>query len=77
MKLKRIIVNYDAEKLKAIEIFSPKDFNSIEKQLTEYLEKLYQKVVPQPTRTYIEEIAKMENKPPTQNIKKESAKPEA
>lgn len=76
MKLKRIIVNYDAEKLKAIEIFSPKDDNEIEKQLTDYLEKLYQKVVPQPARTYIEEIAKPEKKPPAQSIKKESTKPE-
>ena len=76
MKLKRIIVNYDAEKLKAIEIFSPKDVHLIEKQLTDYLEKLYQKVVPQPTRTYIEEIAKIENKTPAQNVKKESRKPE-
>lgn len=75
MKLKRIIVNYDAEKLTAIEIFSPKDGQSLEKQLIEYLEKLYQKVVPQPTRTYIEEIAKMENKTPAPSTKKESAKP--
>lgn len=76
MKLKRIIVNYDAEKLKAIEIFSPKDLHSIEKQLTDYLEKLYQKVVPQPTRTYIDEIAKMERKPSVQSVKENNVKSE-
>ncbi|MBC8597612.1 hypothetical protein H8706_12210 [Oscillospiraceae bacterium NSJ-50] len=36
----------------------PKDSPSLEEQLTEQIEKIYQKVVPQPARLYIEEVMK-------------------
>lgn len=58
MKTEKIVLNFDGQKLQAIKIFSPKDGLSIEEQLIDHLEKLYQKIVPQPTRLYIEEMQK-------------------
>ena len=62
MKSEKIIVSFDAEKLKAVRFFLPKDSQSVEEQLTEQIEKIYQKVVPQPTRLYIEEMIKDSSK---------------
>lgn len=58
LKSEKIIVSFDAEKLKAIRFFLPKDSPSLEEQLTEQIDKIYQKAVPQPTRMYIEEMIK-------------------
>ena len=58
LKSEKIIVSFDAEKLKAVRFFLPKDSPSLEEQLTEQIEKIYQKVVPQPVRLYIEEVMK-------------------
>ncbi|MDO4563342.1 MAG: DUF6103 family protein [Clostridia bacterium] len=70
MGLEKIVLTYDAQKLQAIKIFMPKDGQSIEEQLTEQLEKLYQKLVPPPARTYIEEITKSQNKTQSRSTKK-------
>lgn len=67
MKTERIVLNFDAQKLQAIKIFSPKDGQTIEEQLMDQLEKLYQKIVPQPARMYIEET----QKPTPANTKKQ------
>ena len=58
MKTEKIVLNFDAQKLQAIRIFSPKDGLSIEEQLMDQFEKLYQKIVPPPARTYIEKTQK-------------------
>lgn len=58
LKSEKIIVSFDAEKLKAIRFFLPKDSPSLEEQLTEQIDKIYQKAVPQPARLYIEEVMK-------------------
>ena len=58
LKIEKIIIGFDAEKLKAVKFFMPKDRPSLEEQLTEQIEKIYQKVVPQPARLYIEEVMK-------------------
>ena len=54
MKLEKLSVSFDSEKLRAIRIFIPDDSISIEEQLEEQLEKLYQKIVPPPARLLIE-----------------------
>ena len=58
MKMEKLTVNFSAEKLQAMKILSPQIYESIEKVLSEQLEKLYIKAVPLSTRKYIE--AKME-----------------
>lgn len=58
LKIEKISIGFDAEKLKAVKFFMPKDSPSLEEQLTEQIEKIYQKVVSQPARLYIEEVMK-------------------
>ncbi len=58
LKIEKISIGFDTEKLKAVKFFMPKDGPSLEEQLTEQIEKIYQKVVPQPARLYIEEVMK-------------------
>lgn len=48
----------NAEKLKAVSFLCRKTARLLEEQLTEQIEKIYQKVVPQPARLYIEEVMK-------------------
>ena len=66
----RIIINFDSEKLSAIQQFSEKDAQSVETQILEHIEKIYQKIVPAPVRQYIE------NKPKSKpNPRKKPTKP--
>lgn len=58
MKTEKITVSFDAEKLQAIKIFAPDMYANLENQLTSYLEKIYQKTVPQIARIYIDETKK-------------------
>lgn len=58
MKIERLIINYDSEKLRAIRLFATDGFISVETQLEEQLEKIYQKVVPGPARMLIEDNTK-------------------
>ena len=62
LKIEKISIGFDAEKLKAVKFFMPKDSPSLEEQLTEQIEKIYQKVVPQPARLYIEEMIRDSSK---------------
>lgn len=62
LKIEKISISFDAEKLKAVKFFMPKDSPSLEEQLTEQIDRIYQKVVPQPARLYIEEIIKESTK---------------
>lgn len=68
-KSERITVSFDSEKMQAIKIFAPDVYENIEEQMTEYLEKIYQKAVPQNARTYIDEIVKTEKKSATKKNK--------
>ena len=45
MKLTKISINFDSEKLSAIRTFNPPDASGIEEQLQEQFEKLYIKIV--------------------------------
>ena len=58
LKIEKISIGFDTEKLKAVKFFMPKDSPSLEEQLTEQVDRIYQKVVPQPARLYIEEVMK-------------------
>ena len=61
MKMEKLTVNFSAEKLQAMKILSPQIYESIEKVLSEQLEKLYIKAVPLSTRKYIEAKLDEEN----------------
>lgn len=65
----KMIVNFDSEKLSAIEQFSPKDAESIGRELEATLDKIYKKSVPAPVREYIENKGKNSrmNPKPKQN----------
>lgn len=54
MKLTKIPITFESEKISAIRMFNPDDSPNIEELLAEQLEKLYIKIVPPPVRKYIE-----------------------
>jgi len=61
MKLTKISINFDSEKLSAIRTFNPPDASGIEEQLQEQFEKLYIKIVPATVRQFIEsKVAEVE-----------------
>lgn len=55
MGLTKITVEFDADKYKALQKFAGKKDLDIEKELTDTLDKFYQKIVPAPVREFIEE----------------------
>jgi hypothetical protein len=59
--MEKITVNFSCDKLQALRILSPDTYDSIEKMLQDYLEKIYMKTVPQSTRLYIEGVIKEES----------------
>ena len=62
MKAEKITIVFQSEKLNAIKIFAPEVYQHLEEQLTEQLEKLYQKTVPQTARIYVDELCKLNRK---------------
>lgn len=54
MKAEKITVTYSTDRLQAIRVFSADNPINIEKELTEYLDKLYKRIVPQAAKLLIE-----------------------
>jgi hypothetical protein len=54
MPKKTITVEFDADKLKALRYYAAKKSVDVEAELVEALQKSYEKLVPAPTREYIE-----------------------
>jgi len=59
MKQDTVTVSFDAAKLKAIKLYMSRKGVSLEQELAEQLNKLYEKYVPVNVREYIEEAEKM------------------
>ena len=61
MKQETISISMDAEKLRATKKYMEKKELSIEKELADALQKLYEKHVPATVRDYIDETAAADN----------------
>lgn len=62
MKKATITVSFEQEKLKALQFYAGKKEASLQGELDDFLQKLYEKYVPAQTREYIESMA--EDEPP-------------
>lgn len=60
MKVEKLTVNFSSEKLRGIKVHAPDVYKNLEQYLTESLEKMYVKSVPQSTRKYIDAIIESE-----------------
>ncbi len=61
MKQDTVTVSFDAAKLKAIKLYMDRKGVSLEQELAEQLNKLYEKYVPVNVRDYIEESEKCDS----------------
>lgn len=57
MRKVTVSVQVDAEKLRAIQFYAGRKQSSMEAELEDCVNKIYEKYVPGPTREYIESIA--------------------
>ena len=57
MKKATISIQLEQEKLRAIQFYAGKKESTLESELEEFTEKLYEKYVPTQTREYIESLA--------------------
>lgn len=62
MKKTTISVSFEAEKLNALIYHMEKKDSDLQNELNDTIQKLYEKHVPQPTREYIEDKLRRENK---------------
>lgn len=63
MKKATVSVQFDQERLKALQFYTGKQGSTLDKELDAFLEKLYKKNVPAQTREYIESMADQEEAP--------------
>lgn len=54
MKNSKIVLEYDDEKLDALNIFIKEKGTTVDEELMDALEKLYEKIVPQNVKVYID-----------------------
>lgn len=63
MKKTTVSIQIEQEKLRALQFYAGKKESSLEAELEEFAEKLYEKYVPVQTREYIESLAEAAPKP--------------
>lgn len=63
MKKTTVSIQIEQEKLRAIQFYAGKKDSSLETELKEFTEKLYEKYVPAQTREYIESLPEREERP--------------
>ena len=63
MKKATISIQIEQEKLRALRFYAGKKESSLEGELEEFIEKLYEKYVPAQTREYIESLGSEEVRP--------------
>ena len=56
MKKASITITFEQEKLKALHFYAGKKEADLQGELDEFLQKLYEKYVPAPTREYLESL---------------------
>ena len=66
MKKATIIVQFEQEKLRALEFYISRKDSTLEAELDDFMGKLYEKYVPTQTREYIESMADRDERPPRQ-----------
>lgn len=62
MKKAAVTISFEQERLKAIQFYAAKKESSLEAELDDFMQKLYEKYVPAQTREYIESMAELEEK---------------
>lgn len=60
MKKANITISFEQDKLKALQFYAGKKDASLNAELDDFLQKLYEKYVPAQTREYIESMAEAE-----------------
>ncbi|WP_053956318.1 DUF6103 family protein [Inediibacterium massiliense] len=63
MKKATLTLTFEKEKLNALEFYMEKKDAELQNELSDIVQKLYEKYVPQPTREYIEDRIAKETKP--------------
>ena len=66
MKKATITVQFEQEKLRALEFYISRKDSTLEAELDDFMGKLYEKYVPTQTREYIESMADRDERPPRQ-----------
>ena len=66
MKKATIIVQFEQEKLRALEFYISRKDSTLEAELDDFMGKLYENYVPTQTREYIESMADRDERPPRQ-----------
>lgn len=66
MKKATITVQFEQEKLRALEFYISKKDSTLEAELDDFMSKLYEKHVPTQTREYIESMEGRDERPPRQ-----------
>ncbi len=73
MKKTKITIEFDQEKLKALQIYYAEKGNTVEKELEESLQKSYVKNVPAVLRSYIEQSITVNDSFPAKSKKKDKS----
>ncbi len=73
MKKATLTITFEKEKLDALTYYMEKKDVKLQAELSDTIQKLYEKYVPQPTREYIEDKLQCENMP-SKSKKMETAK---
>lgn len=63
MKKAAVTVQFEQEKLKALQFYTGKKGSTLDAELEEFIQKLYEKTVPSQTREYIESMAEPDEMP--------------
>lgn len=66
MKKATITVQFEQEKLRALEFYIAKKDSTLEAEIDDFMAKLYEKHVPAQTREYIESMENRDERPPRQ-----------
>lgn len=76
MKKATVSIQIEQEKLRALRFYAGKKESSLENELDEFIEKLYEKYVPAQTREYIESLGVEEAKPHSRPDRAASERPD-
>ena len=66
MKKATVTVQFEQEKLRALEFYISRKDSTLEAELDDFMGKLYEKYVPTQTREYIESMESRDERPPRQ-----------
>ena len=76
MKKVTVSIQFEQEKLRAIQFYAGKKDSTLEEELGDVMQKLYEKYVPAQTREYIESMAETGERPRTRPIRSSAAEKE-